>query len=173
MKLDVSDQASVENAAKEVEKAFKDGRIDILVNNAGTLEPLKPLAQSDPDAWWHTYSVNVRGPYLMMRSFIPFMLSNGGAKQIVNIVSTGALQYNPNMSSYQSGKLALLRLTELVETEYGGHGILCFSVHPGFVLTNITTNFEAALGTEVILGPFKILGLSYWLADARAREFQR
>ena len=138
----------MENAANEVEKVFKDGRIDILVNNVGTLEPLKPLAQSDPDAWWQTYSVTVRGSYLMMRSFISLILSNGGAKQIVNIVSAAAHHYYPNMSSYQSGKLALLRLTEILGAEYGDQGILCFNVHPSYVFTNVAANLVAAWGTE-------------------------
>lgn len=41
LQLDVADQASVEQAAKETESAF--GRLDILVNNAGFLEPVSKL----------------------------------------------------------------------------------------------------------------------------------
>lgn len=55
VKLDVADRASVEIAAKEVEKSF--GRLDILVNNAGYLEKAVPIIESDPDEWWKTWTV--------------------------------------------------------------------------------------------------------------------
>ena len=47
VKLDVSDRAMVEKAAKETEDAF--GRLDILVNNAGYLTRDIPIIDSDPD----------------------------------------------------------------------------------------------------------------------------
>lgn len=55
VKLDVEDRASVEAAAKEIEASF--GRLDILINNAGYLEKAIPIAESDPDEWWKTWTV--------------------------------------------------------------------------------------------------------------------
>ena len=57
--LDVADLASAEAAAKATEAAF--GRLDILINNAGYLAPFLPMADGDPDEWWKTWEVNVRG----------------------------------------------------------------------------------------------------------------
>lgn len=54
-RLDVTDRSTVEHAAKEVEASF--GRLDILINNAGYLEQATPIADSDPDEWWKTWTV--------------------------------------------------------------------------------------------------------------------
>jgi NADP-dependent 3-hydroxy acid dehydrogenase YdfG len=85
--LDVSDSSSVADAASKVESEF--GRLDVLMNNAGFLESFKPIANSDIDAWWTTYEVNVKGVYLCSRAFLPLMLK-GDLKTIVNVSSIGA-----------------------------------------------------------------------------------
>ena len=57
--VDMTDRAAVEEAAKEVEREF--GRLDVLVNNAGYLEMWKSITDSDPEEWWRTWEVNLRG----------------------------------------------------------------------------------------------------------------
>ena len=58
---DVTDLASVEAAAKRVEKSF--GRVDILVNNAGIAHvgTVENTSESDLD---RIYAVNVKGLFL-------------------------------------------------------------------------------------------------------------
>ena len=53
--MDVVDRGAIERAAEEVERSF--GRLDVLVNNAGYLEEFLPIAESDPDEWWKTWTV--------------------------------------------------------------------------------------------------------------------
>ncbi|EOO00748.1 putative short chain dehydrogenase reductase protein [Phaeoacremonium minimum UCRPA7] len=83
VELDVTDEASVSAAANTIAAAFP--RVDILINNAGYLEKRKKIAESDPHEWWKTWNVNVNGPYLVTRAFLPQMLSKGGDKIIVNM----------------------------------------------------------------------------------------
>lgn len=128
IKLDVTDQKSIESAAENVENQF--GRLDILVHNAGIFGTPGLIVDSDPVDWWKTWDVNVRGPYLVTRAFLPLMLK-GGDKQIVNISSVGAHLNDAGLSSYQTSKLALLRFTEFVVSEYGEKGVLAFCIHPG------------------------------------------
>lgn len=128
IKVDVTDQKSVESAAADIENQF--GRLDILVHNAAILGTPAPIVDSDPEDWWKTWDVNVRGPYLVTRAFLPLMLK-GGDKQIVNVSSVGAHLTVPGFSSYQTSKLALLRFTEFVVSEYGEKGVLAFCIHPG------------------------------------------
>ena len=50
LKLEVSDVESVDNAAREIEKAF--GKLDIVINNAAIFGDITNIADSDPDSWW-------------------------------------------------------------------------------------------------------------------------
>lgn len=132
--LDVTIQASVDNAAKEVEKAF--GRLDILINNAGILGSIDRVADSDPDAWWNVWTVNFRGSYLVSRAFLPLLLK-GGDKTIINVSSVGAHLTLPGASAYQTSKLAMVRFTEFLCADYGDQGVTAFAIHPGNVITDI------------------------------------
>ena len=134
MKLDVTSQQSTEEAAKLVEKEF--GKLDILINNAGVIGEMKFLTDGDPDVWWHTWNVNVKGPYLMTRAFLPLMLK-GGDKTIISTSSVGAHLVSPRMSDYQSTKLAILRLMQSVSEDYKEQGVVAYSIHPGNVATDM------------------------------------
>lgn len=97
---DVTNDESIEDAERVVRSTF--GRLDILINNAGTSEPMLPILDSDPDTWWNTWVVNMRGPYLMTRTFLPLLLeSEDGHKIIINMSSVGAVWMSTNLSSYQ------------------------------------------------------------------------
>lgn len=132
IKLDVTDQESSESAAASIENQF--GRLDILIYNAGVFGTPGPIVDSDPKIWWRTWDVNVRGAYLVTRACLPLML-RGGDKQIVNVSSVGAHLIGPGMSAYQTSKLALLRLTEFLISEYGEEGLLAFCIHPGNIVS--------------------------------------
>ncbi|KAH8754367.1 hypothetical protein F5883DRAFT_431409 [Diaporthe sp. PMI_573] len=139
VKLDVSDRRSVDEAAALVRKEF--GHLDIVINNAGT-GYYGRIAESDPDEWWKPIEVNFRGPYLIMRAFIPLLLE-GGDKTIITVSSVGAHQVVPGFSSYQTSKLAALRLAEHAVAEYGEHGLLAYSIHPGNVPTDMSDQLLA------------------------------
>ncbi|KAF2281042.1 NAD(P)-binding protein [Westerdykella ornata] len=143
--VDVTNAQSVFDCAKAVEQDFG-GRLDVLVNNAGTIYALAPLRDTKPEEWWHTYEVNIKGPYLFLKAFLP-LLSGTAEKfktltHVVNISSIGALSINPGGTAYFTSKLALLRLTELVELEEGAKGVVSVAVHPGGVATELTLPFE-------------------------------
>ncbi|KAH3222882.1 hypothetical protein KXV77_007231 [Aspergillus fumigatus] len=123
--LDVADDASVAAAAEE-SHGF-------------------PLRKSDPADWWGCWEVNVKGVYLVMRAFIP-LLRKGTQKTIVNVSSVGALWVAPGASAYQTGKFAVLRLTEFVMAEYGSEGMLAYAIHPGGVPTELAMGIKALQG---------------------------
>jgi NAD(P)-dependent dehydrogenase (short-subunit alcohol dehydrogenase family) len=83
IKLEVSNPVLVSEAAAEVEKAV--GRLDVLVNNAGVID-MTMIKDSNPETWWNVWEVNVKGPYLITRAFLPLMLGvQDSLKQIVTI----------------------------------------------------------------------------------------
>jgi len=134
VKLDITSQQSTEEAAKLVEKEF--GKLDILINNAGVIGEMKLVADTDPEVWWQTWNVNVRGPYLMTKAFLPLMLK-GGDKTIISTSSVGAHLVSPSLSAYQPSKLAVLRFMQFVSEEYKDKGVLAFSIHPGNIPTDM------------------------------------
>ena len=130
IKIDISNETSVESAAQLVEESFD--QLDILVHNAGFFGAPAPIVDSAPSIWWKIWDINIHGPYLVTRAFLPLLLK-GGDKQIVYVTSVGAWLTNPGLSAYQTSKLALSRFTEFVNVEYGEKGVVAFSVHPGNV----------------------------------------
>lgn len=139
--VDIASQDSVQAMHDAVSQGFG-GRLDILINNAAHMEPYKPTLDSDPDVYWRTYEVNVRGLFNMTRMFLPMQLStqasSDGLCTMINVSSSGALSACPGSSSYRSSKLAILRWTETLQLEYGDSGLLTFCVNPGAIKTKIT-----------------------------------
>ncbi|MCJ1313775.1 hypothetical protein MMC25_007455 [Agyrium rufum] len=169
--MDVTDAAAVERVAKQVERDFSSssssssasssaaggGRLDILINNAGYLEDFVPVGASDPEEWWKTWTINMRGPYLVTRAFVPLMLKDsddkegggGGDKTIINTSSIGAHLMRPGASAYQTSKFALCRFTEFLDAEYGEKGLLAYCIHPGGVMTELASRMPK--NTHVLL----------------------
>lgn len=127
LQMDVISYASVEVAAKTIEKEF--GKLDILINNAGFLGPFEEIVDSDIDKWWMNYEVNLRGVYWVSKAVLPLMLK-GGEKTIVNVTSAGAHGVGTGASGYAGSKFALLRFTEFLVVEHGEEGMLAYNVHP-------------------------------------------
>lgn len=134
VELDVTDEKSVAAAAAVVDKEFP--RLDILINNAGYLEIRSKIGDSDPEEWWKTFTVNIKGPYLVTRAFLPQLLK-GSDKQIVNLSSIAAHLIAPGASAYQTSKLAIQRFTEFIDVDYAAEGVVAFGIHPGGVLTDM------------------------------------
>ena len=95
--LDVTNPASVAQATAEVETSA--GRLDILVNNAGFID-MTLIKDSDPETWWRVWEVNVKGPYLIARAFLPLMLkAEDSLKQVVTVA-----RYEKHKQNYRLDK---------------------------------------------------------------------
>ncbi|KAI0172088.1 NAD(P)-binding protein [Hypoxylon sp. FL1284] len=131
--LDVADHHSVDEAAARVNEHF--GHVDILINNAGAMGT-GMIADSNPDEWWKIWQVNLGGPYLVARAFMPLLLK-GSDKTMVIVSSVGSNLVSPGLSAYQMSKMAVLRLTEFIVAEYGDKGVVAYSIHPGNIPTDM------------------------------------
>ena len=129
---DVSDPGAVERMVVEVEKSL--GSVDLLVNNAGLPGPIGRTWETDPDDWWRCLEVNLRGPMLCSRAVLPGMITREGGR-IVNVASGAGTFAIPYLGAYVTSKTALIRFTEIVALEAGGHGIMVFAIEPGTVRT--------------------------------------
>jgi NAD(P)-dependent dehydrogenase (short-subunit alcohol dehydrogenase family) len=132
---DVSDTGAVERLASEVERGL--GPAELLVNNAGIMGPLGPIWEADPNDWWRTIEVNLRGPYLCSRAFLPGMIERRRGC-IINLSTNAATVAVAHMGAYVTAKTALLRFTENLEAELANTGVHAFALGPGTVRTAMT-----------------------------------
>lgn len=131
---DVTERSGVESAVAAAIARL--GPVSILVNNAGRANPFGPIGVVDPDAWWQTQAVHVRGTLLFMHAVMPSMRAHSGGR-IINIASRGGVEIAPMLSAYCVAKASQIRLTEHVDAEGRAHGIRAFAIQPGTIITDM------------------------------------
>ncbi|MDZ8134989.1 MAG: SDR family oxidoreductase [Nostoc sp. DedQUE04] len=146
IQLDVSDQKTIDSAAKQIESEF--GKLDILVNNAGIISDgdRLPPSQVDIETLRHTYETNVFGVFAVTKALLP-LLKKSEAGRIVNLSSgLGSLTQNsdPNyefanskLLAYNSSKTAVNAITVLLAAELKDTPIKINAADPGFTATDI------------------------------------
>ena len=128
VQADVSDSAAVERVVKTTEIQL--GLVDILINNAGVTGPVAAEWEADPDDWWRTMEINLRGPYLMTRAVLPSMVSRKRGR-IINISSAVTMRTVPYFAPYTASKAAIIYYTQNLAGQVREHGIRVFAYHPG------------------------------------------
>lgn len=129
---DVTDRTEVERAVAEAEKHF--GPTTILINSAGLGGPYGPIGVMDPDQWWASQAVHVKGPLLFMSAVLNGMRERKHG-HIVNIASRGGNEVTSYFSAYGCGKAAQIRLTQHVAVENKDHGVFAWAIEPGTTIT--------------------------------------
>ena len=135
IRCDVSSQSDVEALAQRL-SARKD-RLKIVVNNAGVGGFSSPLHQTDPETWDRILNTNLRGVYLMIRSFAPALIANGGG-DIINISSLAGKNALPNGAAYSASKWGLNGLSYSAAEELRGHNVRVTVICPGSVNTELS-----------------------------------
>jgi NAD(P)-dependent dehydrogenase (short-subunit alcohol dehydrogenase family) len=131
---DVSVPKAVAHVVTTAEQQL--GPVDILVNNAGFHVPgsLGYDWEVDPEAWWHTFEINLRGPFLCARAVLPGMIQRQRGR-IVNVSSGAAVNANPLMDALSVSKAALTHWTRCLAIGTQAHRIAVFAFAPGSVRT--------------------------------------
>lgn len=115
----------------------------IVINNA-TIARLGLVVDVPIEAWDASYRVNLRGPALLARAFLPGMLERD-AGVFVNVSSTGSAY----MGVYETFKAAQVHLTNTLDAELEGTGVIAFTIGPGFVPTETAINAIAELAPQL------------------------
>lgn len=131
------------------------------------MEPFSTILEADPDVYWRTWEVNVRGLFNMTRTFLPLLLSTDGLRTIINVASSGALSVRPKSSGYRSSKLAVIRWTENVQEDHKDEGLLAYCVNPGAIKTAITANVPEEIRNHLPHRPDIAGDTIVWLAAER------
>ena len=131
-------KADVTNAddAREMAKAAieKYGQIDILVNNAG-IAARQGLLDTTEETWDKTTAVDLKGPFLVAKSVLPYMVERNYGK-VVNISSVAGI-VGAVSSAYTASKAGLIGMTRVWALEFAPYRICVNSVAPGFFATPI------------------------------------
>ena len=127
IRCDISAPDQVAMLQQQIDDRF--GRCDILVNNAG-IYPTSKFEDIALEEWRRVMSVNVDGPFLLAKAFLPGMRRRSWGR-IVNIASNTISRVITERSSYITSKTALVGFTRALASEYGPYGITVNAVSPG------------------------------------------
>lgn len=136
----VSDETTAQQVASTAQSRF--GRADVLVNNAG-IAHIAPAEQTSEADWQRVMDVNLLGPFLLCREIGKLMLQQKSGS-IVNVASIAGLLGVADRSAYNASKHGLIGLTRTLAAEWGGRGVRCNAVCPGWVKTPMDVGPQAA-----------------------------
>jgi len=132
---DVTDQTAVDAMAKQALDRF--GRIDIVLHTAGiTGAKGHPLEVADAD-YLEAWEIDFMSAVRVARATFPTMRANGWGR-FVCITSENAVQPYWDEATYNTAKAALAAFVKNLSYKEAEHGILCNTVSPAFIETQMT-----------------------------------
>lgn len=139
---DICDEAHVGRVVDAVKAQW--GRVDVLVNNAG-ISFIQPAEEIEAAAFRKVLEVNLVAPFVLSRGFGKMMLAQG-VGSIMNVASIAGLVGVSDRSAYNASKHGLIGLTRTLAAEWGGRGVRCNAVCPGWVKTEMDVADQASSG---------------------------
>lgn len=153
-KVDIRD----DEGSKKVIDEIADGsdKIDILVNNAGIIRD-NILGLMTNEELSEVLSTNVTGVFNVLRSIIPYMISQRSGR-IINISSVAGEKGGRGQTNYAASKGAINALTKALAVELAPRNILVNCVAPGVIDTEMTEVIKKEAGdvvkSRILLGRF-------------------
>ena len=134
LEVDVTDQASVDEAVRKVLSEF--GSVDILANNAGIIAApgWEERDSSNETDWDMIYAVNVKGIVRVTEAVSPHMKERRYGK-IVNVASGAGRQGSADNPPYNASKAAVISYTQSSALELAPYSINVNAICPGLLWT--------------------------------------
>lgn len=130
VQLDVTDDASVAAAAKEL------GDVTIVVNNAGVTGPGEGV-----DSIKAEFEVNFYGIVRTTDAFAPVLKANGGGT-LVNVLSILSWLGYPSARGYAASKAAAWSFTKSTRDALREQGTRVVGVHVGYIDTDMAAHVD-------------------------------
>jgi NAD(P)-dependent dehydrogenase (short-subunit alcohol dehydrogenase family) len=124
---DVSTPEGVHTVATYVGELLGDAP-DLVVTAAGAFS-LARLDRTDPGDFDRQLGANLRGPFLLVRAFLPDMLRRG-AGHFIHVGSVAGRVAFPENGAYSASKFGLRGLHEVLLAEIRGTGVRATLVEP-------------------------------------------
>jgi NAD(P)-dependent dehydrogenase (short-subunit alcohol dehydrogenase family) len=138
--FDVTDEAAVAAAAKQVDATLRGETLFGLVNNAGIAVP-GPLLYQKIEDFKRQIAVNLTGHLIVTQAFAPLLGADrtrkGAPGRIVMISSAGGKNASPFLGAYNASKFALEGMSESLRRELIPFSIDVIVVAPGTVATSM------------------------------------
>jgi 3-oxoacyl-[acyl-carrier protein] reductase len=164
LKMDVTDRASVERAARDARESL--GPISILVNNAGINKPTDFDRITDED-WDSVLSTNLKGPFVCAQAFLPHLAETGNGA-IIHISSVSGQYGGPRTAHYAASKAGLISLAQVIARFGAARNVRSNTVAAGLIQSEMAgaamTAPSVQKAAENIL--LKRLGAPSEVADA-------
>jgi NAD(P)-dependent dehydrogenase (short-subunit alcohol dehydrogenase family) len=149
--FDITDEAAVLAAARDVRAALNGETLAGLVNNAG-IAVAGPVLELSADEFRRQMDVNVIGPIIATQAFAPLLGTDpqlkGPKGRIVMISSVAGKNGNPLTPAYAASKHALEGLSESLRRELMLFAVDVIIVAPGPVRTPIWSKGQEAVDTD-------------------------
>jgi len=143
--FDVTDEAAVYAAAKQVREMMNGETLFGLVNNAG-VAVAGPMIHLPIDKFRQQLDINVTGQLIVTQAFVPLLGADRSLKgkpgRIVNISSGSGKSGSPFVGPYVASKHALEGLSESLRMELILYGIDVIIIGPGPIATPIWDKAE-------------------------------
>uniref|UniRef100_A0A8C2E3M0 Uncharacterized protein n=1 Tax=Cyprinus carpio TaxID=7962 RepID=A0A8C2E3M0_CYPCA len=167
--LDVADPCSIKESAKKVGSLLGKNGLNLLVNNA-TVLPQKTMLTATVEDMQNTFNTNVIGALFVIREYLPYLRTAAKASgkpgmscdkaAVINISTDSAsMSFMPVLKEpfpffpYSISKAGLNMLTIYTARDLKADEILCISIHPGWVRTDMGgASIDARESVEGMLG---------------------
>jgi NAD(P)-dependent dehydrogenase (short-subunit alcohol dehydrogenase family) len=134
VKCDVSVPGDAQKLVDQIAETF--GAIDVLVNNAGISDTSRRIHEVGIEEWDRVLAVNLRGPFLVTRFAIPYLIASGHGV-VINIASMFGITGAPVSGPYAASKGGLVNLTRQLAVDYGQDGVRVNAICPGYIDTDM------------------------------------
>ena len=138
---DVGDEESVKNLYKLAVIAF--GKVDAVINNA-TIAVLGKVVNVSIEEWDKSYCVNLRGPVLMAKIFLPDMIQRDHG--VFACVSSNGTAF---LGGYETFKAAQVHLASTLDAELEGTNVIAYTIGPGLVPTETASKAVEQLAPQM------------------------
>ncbi len=130
IRLDVTDQASIDTAVADVEKRC--GGIDILINNAALFD-MAPIVEITRASYDRLFSINVAGTLFTLQAVARSMIKHKRKGKIINMASQAGRRGEALVAIYCATKATIISLTQSAGLDLIKHGINVNAIAPGVV----------------------------------------
>ncbi|XDV13780.1 hypothetical protein PO909_002116 [Leuciscus waleckii] len=174
VKLDVADPCSIKESAKKVGSLLGKNGLNLIINNAAVL-PQKSMWSTTVEDMIQAFNTNVMGPLFVIREYLPYLraAAKASGKPGMSCDKAAVINMSTNSSSmslvasdtepfplfpYSISKAGLNMLTVYTARDLKADEILCISIHPGYVKTDMGGD-KASIDTRTsVEGMMRVFG---------------